>query len=54
MEEVTIVFYISGHGFGHASRCIEVISALVERTAPPEAPATNGADVAADLLLAMI
>ena len=27
----TIVFYISGHGFGHASRSIEVINAIVER-----------------------
>lgn len=26
-----IVFYISGHGFGHSSRTIEVIEALVER-----------------------
>jgi UDP:flavonoid glycosyltransferase YjiC (YdhE family) len=26
-----IVFYISGHGFGHASRSIEVIRALIER-----------------------
>lgn len=25
----TVVFYISGHGFGHASRCIEVINALL-------------------------
>lgn len=25
------VFYISGHGFGHASRAIEVINALVDR-----------------------
>jgi L-arabinokinase len=25
---VTVVFYISGHGFGHASRAIEVINAL--------------------------
>ena len=24
-----IVFYISGHGFGHASRCIEVINAVL-------------------------
>jgi L-arabinokinase len=28
---VTIAFYISGHGFGHASRSIEVINALVDR-----------------------
>jgi UDP:flavonoid glycosyltransferase YjiC (YdhE family) len=28
---VTIVFYISGHGFGHASRSIEVINAIVDR-----------------------
>lgn len=27
----TIVFYVSGHGFGHASRAIEVINALVDR-----------------------
>ena len=27
----TLVFYISGHGFGHASRAIEVINALVDR-----------------------
>ena len=26
-----VVFYISGHGFGHASRAIEVINALLER-----------------------
>jgi hypothetical protein len=28
---VRIVFYISGHGFGHASRQVEVINALHER-----------------------
>lgn len=28
----TIVFYISGHGFGHASRNIEIINALLART----------------------
>jgi L-arabinokinase len=28
---VTIVFYVSGHGFGHASREIEVMHALAER-----------------------
>jgi hypothetical protein len=28
---VTIAFYISGHGFGHASRSIEIINALVDR-----------------------
>jgi UDP:flavonoid glycosyltransferase YjiC (YdhE family) len=27
----TVVFYISGHGFGHASRSIEVINALIAR-----------------------
>ena len=27
----TIVFYVSGHGFGHASRAIEVINALIDR-----------------------
>ncbi|HXG89960.1 MAG TPA: hypothetical protein VNJ02_16655 [Vicinamibacterales bacterium] len=29
----TIVFYVSGHGFGHASRVIEVINALFARRA---------------------
>jgi L-arabinokinase len=29
---VSVVFYISGHGFGHASRSIESINALLERT----------------------
>jgi len=29
--ERTVVFYISGHGFGHASRSIEVINALLTR-----------------------
>lgn len=28
---VTVAFYISGHGFGHASRSIEVINALMDR-----------------------
>src|SRR5512139_1731805 len=28
---MTIVFYISGHGFGHASREIEIIDALLAR-----------------------
>ena len=28
---MSVVFYISGHGFGHASRSIEIINALVER-----------------------
>lgn len=27
----TIVFYVSGHGFGHASRSIEIINALLAR-----------------------
>ena len=31
MARLTIVFYISGHGFGHASRSIEIINALVDR-----------------------
>ena len=31
MARLTVVFYISGHGFGHASRVIEVINALLER-----------------------
>ena len=28
---MTVVFYISGHGFGHASRQVEVINALAAR-----------------------
>lgn len=28
---MTLAFYISGHGFGHASRSIEVINALIDR-----------------------
>ena len=28
---MSVVFYISGHGFGHASRSIEIINALIER-----------------------
>jgi hypothetical protein len=28
---VPVVFYISGHGFGHASRSIEIINALIDR-----------------------
>jgi L-arabinokinase len=31
---MTLVFYISGHGFGHASRCLELIAALT--TARPD------------------
>jgi len=31
MARLTVVFYISGHGFGHASRSIEIINALVDR-----------------------
>jgi hypothetical protein len=31
VARLTVVFYISGHGFGHASRSIEVINALVDR-----------------------
>ena len=31
MTIVALVFYISGHGFGHASRAIEVINALISR-----------------------
>ena len=27
----TVVFYVSGHGFGHASRSIEIINALLRR-----------------------
>jgi len=30
-DRSTIVFYVSGHGFGHASRAIEVINALIDR-----------------------
>src|SRR5882762_1157498 len=28
---MTIVFYISGHGFGHASREVEVVNAIAAR-----------------------
>jgi len=31
VARLTVVFYISGHGFGHASRSIEIINALVDR-----------------------
>lgn len=31
MADGSIVFYISGHGFGHASRSIEIINALIDR-----------------------
>lgn len=31
MARLTIVFYVSGHGFGHAARSIEIINALVDR-----------------------
>ena len=31
MARLTVVFYISGHGFGHASRSIEIINALIDR-----------------------
>lgn len=31
---MTVVFYVSGHGFGHASRSIEVINAVGGRTPP--------------------
>jgi hypothetical protein len=30
-ESVTIVFYISGHGFGHASRSIELLNTIAAR-----------------------
>ena len=30
---MSLVFYISGHGFGHASRTIELINAVVDRDA---------------------
>jgi hypothetical protein len=35
MARLTVVFYVSGHGFGHASRSIEIINALIRRR--PEA-----------------
>lgn len=28
---MSVVFYVSGHGFGHASRSIEIINALIDR-----------------------
>jgi hypothetical protein len=31
MARLTVVFYVSGHGFGHASRSIEIINALIRR-----------------------
>jgi L-arabinokinase len=31
VTHLTIAFYISGHGFGHASRSIELINALIDR-----------------------
>jgi hypothetical protein len=31
MARLTVAFYVSGHGFGHASRSIEIINALLER-----------------------
>lgn len=31
MARLTIVFYVSGHGYGHASRAIEVVNALIDR-----------------------
>ena len=31
LEFVTIVFYISGHGFGHASRSIELLNTIASR-----------------------
>jgi L-arabinokinase len=44
---MAIVFYISGHGFGHASRDVEVINRL---TAPGDAPIVIRSSVSADLL----
>lgn len=41
---MTVAFYISGHGFGHASRSIEVINALVDRR--PEARVIIRSEVA--------
>lgn len=31
MARGVVVFYVSGHGFGHASRAIEVVNALIDR-----------------------
>ena len=31
-----LVFYISGHAFGHASRCIEIINAILAEDAAAE------------------
>lgn len=45
---MTVAFYISGHGFGHASRSIEVINALVDRR--PEARVIIRSEVAAWLV----
>lgn len=35
MPDASVFFYISGHGFGHASRQIEIINALGRRGDPP-------------------
>jgi len=50
-----IVFYISGHGFGHASRCIEVINAVLATRpetrigGPSQRLAARGTDAAGGL-----
>lgn len=38
---MTLLFYISGHGFGHASRQVEIIRALSVRLRSPQAPAPH-------------
>ena len=45
---MTVVFYISGHGFGHASREVEIINALGDRM--PELRVVLRTSVAPDLL----
>ena len=39
-----IVFYVSGHGFGHASRTIEVINAMLAKR--PETRAARILEIA--------
>jgi hypothetical protein len=42
-EPVSVVFYISGHGFGHASRQIEIVNALGAMADPPGIVIRSGA-----------
>src|SRR5690606_3803053 len=44
---VPLIFYISGHGFGHASRDVEIINAIGDRL---DAPIVIRTSVSPDLL----